>query len=478
MGDENVFRIPEMIKGKSSSRRNSISAVFDLPVFRKRKRIKGDGDDVSIGSIQSLDTAGMKKKSKRSLLRVSSLVNLLSPSNKRPSSFKVPNTPCLRQNLSPYKAPTPSPAKRRLTRTWSDMMATGGTFPSLNSKDLKRQEAIFELYQGEVDLIEDLNNVQNTYHNSMRKLQLMSEGELMQIFGPISSLIPVHEDLVLQLQFQRQPDGTTHGIGRQVLEWIPKLEDYVSFCANQVFGKALLDEKKCDPAVDDFLERCQESPFSRKLDLWSLLDGARGRFVKYPLLIKNILKYTSKTHEDAAYLEEAILVAEHLVAQADKRTGEAKCRYYRARITFLYDDQNHDDLDDSTSLICSGVLKNNKGSKLHVFLFDKIVVVTRLSSHNGNRSYQVYRQPIPVSELVAEDLLDAEIKMGSFRNAFSQSQTSKNVFRVSFKDSIKGQAHTLIANDEHDKRQWLQCLRQVTEVIPVVSHSHSDKRAA
>ena len=32
-------------------------------------------------------------------------------------------------------------------------------------------------------------------------------------------------------------------------------------------------------------------------------------------------------------------MAEHLVAEADKRTGEAKCRYYRARITFLYDDQ-------------------------------------------------------------------------------------------------------------------------------------------
>lgn len=50
-----------------------------------------------------------------------------------------------------------------------------------------------------------------------------------------------------------------------------KLKDYIPFCANQVFGKALLDEKKNDPAVDDFLQRCQDSPFSRKLDLWTLL---------------------------------------------------------------------------------------------------------------------------------------------------------------------------------------------------------------
>jgi len=52
---------------------------------------------------------------------------------------------------------------------------------------------------------------------------------------------------------------------------IPKLHIYESFCGNQVFGKAVLDEKKNDPAVEDFLQRCQESPFSRKLDLWGLL---------------------------------------------------------------------------------------------------------------------------------------------------------------------------------------------------------------
>jgi len=43
----------------------------------------------------------------------------------------------------------------------------------------------------------------------------------------------------------------------------------------------------------------------------------------------------------------------------------------------------------------------------------------------------------------------------------------KNVFKVSFVDTTKGQSHTLQANDEHDKRQWLQCLRSV--LPPTVS---------
>jgi len=45
----------------------------------------------------------------------------------------------------------------------------------------------------------------------------------------------------------------------------------VSYCSNQVYVKSLLDMKKLDPAIDDFLDRCQESPFSRRLDLWSFL---------------------------------------------------------------------------------------------------------------------------------------------------------------------------------------------------------------
>ena len=57
--------------------------------------------------------------------------------------------------------------------------------------------------------------------------------------------------------------------------------------------------------------------------------------------------------------------------------------------------------------------------KVQVYLFDKVVVVTRPSG----QGQQVYRQPIPVSQLVVEDLADGEARMGSFRSAFGQGST-------------------------------------------------------
>ena len=57
-----------------------------------------------------------------------------------------------------------------------------------------------------------------------------------------------------------------------------------------------------------------------------------------------------------------IKLAEDVVAEADRKTGEAKCIYYRTRITYLYEDQRHPAVESSSSLLCNGTLKNNKGS--------------------------------------------------------------------------------------------------------------------
>jgi Rho guanine nucleotide exchange factor 3/8 len=46
----------------------------------------------------------------------------------------------------------------------------------------------------------------------------------------------------------------------------------MSYCSRHLQAKAVLDEKKeSNKRFQDFLQRCLESPFSRKLDLWTFL---------------------------------------------------------------------------------------------------------------------------------------------------------------------------------------------------------------
>jgi hypothetical protein len=87
---------------------------------------------------------------------------------------------------------------------------------------------------------------------------------------------------------------------------LPCLRQYTGYCSKQLAAKSLLDRRKQDPRVEDFLLRCLQSPFSRKLDLWNFLDIPRSRLVKYPLLLKEIQKCTPPEHPDEDILPDAV----------------------------------------------------------------------------------------------------------------------------------------------------------------------------
>ncbi|XP_070559417.1 rho guanine nucleotide exchange factor 3-like isoform X2 [Ptychodera flava] len=456
---------------RSLRRRGSIlRSASTLDIFT-RKRKEPDDDNISVCS---LDIKEPSSKRGRSMTRVASFANIISPVShvkkvgqvlQRSMSFRnINSSPNF--TIKPYTKPQATPTKRRNSKLWCETVHSDVN-QFLSSVDCKRQEAIFELFQGEEDLIEDLKLIKKTYHDSMKSLGILTDHELQTIFGPLESLVPLHEELVENLKRQRQKDGTTENMARVILEWLPRLSgSYVSYCSNQVAAKALLDEKKHDKKVEDFLQRCIESPFSRKLDLWNFLDVPRSRLVKYPLLLKNILQLTSADHEDRQHLIDAVKVSESIVRQVDRKTGEAKCRQYITSFEYLDDKQMDPLINKQKVLLCGGVLRNNKGTKLHVFLFEDILVFTRQAVKNDKKCYQVYRQPIPVRQLMLEDLEDGEVKMGgSFRGAFTQ-QLAKHMFRIMPTDPTLGQGHVLQANDEHDKKQWMQLLRSVMPAVP------------
>lgn len=350
-------------------------------------------------------------------------------------------------------------AKKRSSKLWSETFDSAGE--ELSAREIKRQEVIFELMQGERMLVEDLHLVKKNYYEPMLKLAIMTQEELNQIFGILDTLPPLHQDLIDRLENLRHEDGTVDQMGPTILDWLPCLHTYKAYCCNQVAAKALLDHKRRNPAVHNFLQLCQESAFSRKLDVWSFLDLPRSRLVKYPLLLKELLKHTVPEHPDHAPLSQAMTVIQAIISMINRKAGEAECDYYRKRLCYLYEKQGEEEVARSRLLLCHGELKNNKGQRLHVFLFETILVLTRLVTHNDQLEFQVYRQPIPLPELVLEDLPDGEVRLGgSIRGAFTAAnERAKNFFRVSFRDRSRGQAHTLQANDSFNKQQWVSCIR-------------------
>ncbi|XP_057692217.1 neuroepithelial cell-transforming gene 1 protein-like [Corythoichthys intestinalis] len=432
----------------------------------KRKRKEKEDDTVSLSSF---DLKEPTNKKVRPLARVSSLVNFISPSKNgavRRFGQTIQSMSLRGDGKSPgallrssSKATGPTPTKRRNSTLWSEMLDVHQK-SSFTSKEIKRQEAIYELFRGEQDLIEDLQLARKAYHDPMLKLSIMTEEELAHIFGDLDAYIPLHEDLLMKLTDGTGPDGTVAEIGQMVINWLPGLNAYRNYCSNQLAAKALLDQKKQDRRVQDFLQRCLESPFSRKLDLWSFLDIPRSRLVKYPLLLREIMRHTPAEHPDVANLEKAVTIIQEILSDINIRKGESECRYYADKLEYLDDKQRDPLIDSCKSLLCHGELRNKSGSRLHVFLFSEVLVLTRPVTRNERSCFQVYRQPIRVRDLTLEDLQDGETRLGgSFRGAFTNADKAKNVFRVSSTDPSHGQSHTLYVNDVYHKQQWLNCLR-------------------
>ncbi|KAF7669855.1 hypothetical protein LDENG_00128710 [Lucifuga dentata] len=445
----------------------------------KRKRKEKEDDTVSLSSF---DLKEPNSKRIRPLVKVSSLANLISPSKNeavRRFGQTIQSMSLRSDSKSPgislkssSKAAGPTPTKRRNSTLWSETLDVHQK-STFSTKEIKRQEAIYELYRGEQDLIEDLQLARKAYHDPMLKLSIMTEKELGQIFGDLDAYIPLHEDLLMKLTMGTGPNGTVGQIGQIVIDWLPGLNAYKDYCSNQLAAKALLDQKKQDKRVQDFLQRCLESPFSRKLDLWSFLDIPRSRLVKYPLLLREILRHTPPDHPDVANLERAITIIQEILSDINMRKGESECQYYIDKLEYLDEKQCDPLIENCKSLLCHGELRNKSGLKLHVFLFSELLVLTRPVTRNERSCFQVYRQPIPVQDLALEDLQDGEIRMGgSFRGAFTNGEKAKNIFRVSTVDPSHGQSHTLHVSDVYHKQQWLNCLRtamaQLQDAPPTV----------
>ena len=118
----------------------------------------------------------------------------------------------------------------------------------------------------------------------------------------------------------------------------------------------------------------------------------------------------------------------------------------------------------------SGVLRNARGTKVLVYLLDTALVVGRQVTRQGvGKVTQVYREPIPTCHLICQDLTDSDTsaaaRQGSFHRAFSSQAASKNAFRVQTAGQDVDQegadkGHTLLAADEHTKKQWVTVIQK------------------
>ncbi|XP_059471071.1 rho guanine nucleotide exchange factor 3-like isoform X2 [Neocloeon triangulifer] len=362
----------------------------------------------------------------------------------------------LRPSMGPPPVPSApvkvtTPQRQRLTRSWSQSVACLSS--SLTTTEVKRQEAIYELYIGEHGMVQDLELIKTTYRNSLLQLNILTEEETECIFGDLDALLQLHSNLRDKLQAVRETSGVIRTVGHVLLQWVPGLECYMSYCSRHVKAKAVLDEKKDkNKRFQDFLQRCLDSPFSRKLDLWTFLDFPRNRIVKYPILIGEILKHTPATHPDRTILPQVTPLLNALLHKVDKAMGMAECKHTLSRLVWNPEVKTPecDLLESATAVLCEGDLRDQRGTKLHCLLFDVGFLVTRAVKQTDKLT--VLWPLIPAAELETDEI-----------EPLRNSRNSNRCFKVTSADSSANVCHLFTTTDEHSKKRWMDTIKQVLQ---------------
>lgn len=121
-----------------------------------------------------------------------------------------------------------------------------------------------------------------------------------------------------------------------------------------------MDEKRLtNKRFQSFLKKRLESPHS--IDLWTYIDVARSRIVKYPLLVKEILRHTAATHIDQTSLKEAYDMLSKLLNDIDRTMGSAECKLAQSKINIKLDYDPAKSIESATELITEGQLKDTRG---------------------------------------------------------------------------------------------------------------------
>ena len=337
---------------KCSSRTSAAAASSPRRLKRSRREMSTT-ESLTDCTFTSIDSSEANHRKRSALDRVQSITSLPGrkvnqPSDKSPAKkARVP--------VKGYQPPTPQKARPKVQQLWSNTVQSGDD--ALDEASVLRQEAIYEMFTHASSMLSDAKTVLDNYAKPMDKLRILSEEESKQLFGQLYKFPDVHQCIVDQMARQRDTaTGKTECIGKTLTETLPRLKVLIPFCSKLQLARDVYDAKLQDQSVKDFLDRCRTCAFSNRRSLWDLLDSQRSSLIKYPLLLKQLIKVTPKDHSDLDDLRDVLKIMQDLAAEMDQKTGEVKCQQALSRLQYT-GTTRCPIVDASRQLLCSGPLK-------------------------------------------------------------------------------------------------------------------------
>ncbi|PWY97663.1 CNH-domain-containing protein [Testicularia cyperi] len=409
-----------------------------------------------------------------------------------------------RLNMKPQPGLKRSVSKESLGDTkergtlWAESVSKE-VFDSLSDTERKRQEAINEVIYTERDFVADMEYLRDEWVKPLRTRDIIPEDHredfVTQVFWNVLEIHAVNAKLAELLNKRQKQAEVVDRIGDILLEMVPHFQPFVKYGAHQLYGKYEFEkEKSSNLAFARFVDETERLPQSRKLELNGYLTKPTTRLARYPLLLEQVVKFTSDDHPDKQTLPKVIKIIKEFLTKVNVETGKSENRFTLAQLDqqLVFKQGEAVDLrlrDEQRELVFKGPLKKRGGTQsesaeLQVFLFDHALLMVKPKVVNKHELYKVYRKPIPLELLIVTVYDEVPTGKGSStrpKSVMSRTSTgtrysgtpgtapkqdAKTGYALTFTYlGKKGYSMTLWANTFVSRRKWFENIEARQEIL-------------
>eukprot|EP00038_Savillea_parva_P004790 m.142202 g.142202 ORF g.142202 m.142202 type:complete len:1139 (+) comp11580_c0_seq2:162-3578(+) len=354
-------------------------------------------------------------------------------------------------------------------------------YKQLDKKERSRQEALYELIRTEAEYTWYLLIIEQVFKRRVSESGIVAPRVALQLFGNISALVTMHRQFRTALeQLQHDCDrGALVSPGRVLRDCLAVLEktEYAQFVSNQDMARVAYNELDEDGAK--LVAECEQwEPIAK--NRWKLTDficQPFQRVVRYPLLLRAVLKYTppSATEEREA-IESAITGSEDLLDFLNQVKAEVEVRRrlqkmaasttYSADITGPETDWLLKMYQHQTEILHEGrlELRNRDGKKerdLEGFLFKNALLLLRRQNKTQGTGWEMERYTGSKGGILLPIILLGGVHCTS--NGEERSGTSFYVIRsepTSFVYLGLPQMYELTAPKSSEAKKWISVIKK------------------
>ncbi|CEP60449.1 Rho family guanine nucleotide exchange factor ROM2 LALA0_S01e11144g [Lachancea lanzarotensis] len=295
---------------------------------------------------------------------------------------------------------------------------------SLSKKEIKRQEAIYEVFITEKNFVKSLEVIRDTFMKSLAETNIIAsdirKNFLKHVFAHVNDIYSVNRRFLDSLSDRQKSSTIADGIGDLFLRFIPFFEPFVMYVASRPYAKYLIEtQRSVNPYFARFDEDLMNSSLRHGID--SFLSQGVSRPGRYILLVREIIKSSDpeKNKRDLENLNKALEALREFMTRIDRASGASQDRHdielLKQKILFKNEYVNLGLNNGKRKIKHEGVLSRKEltksdstfGGDIQFYLLDNMLLFLKAKAVNKWQQHKVFQRPIPLPLLfvcAAEDM--------------------------------------------------------------------------